>query len=49
MKLTTTSLRRTLNKAYLKEPVQRADIERFKANESGENAKMHLRDFLKDT
>jgi len=60
MKLNPSSLRKTVNKAFLKEPVQRADIERFKANfkrmlerirpeESEENAKTHLRDFLNDT
>jgi adenine-specific DNA-methyltransferase len=60
MELKTHTLRQTLNKAFLKEPVQRADIERFKAgfktllerldaDESEENAKTHLRDFLNDT
>ena len=60
MKINALTLRKTLNKAYLKEPVQRADMERFKANfktllerlnadESEENAKTHLRDFLNET
>lgn len=60
MKLNPISLKKTLNKAYLKEKVIRSDIEQFKANlialldrineeESEENAKGHLTAFLKDT
>ncbi|MCO6493468.1 MAG: Eco57I restriction-modification methylase domain-containing protein [Phaeodactylibacter sp.] len=60
MKLRPIPVRRALNKAYRKEKVLRADIEAFKANlrtlleridtdESEENAKNHLRDFLNHT
>ncbi|MCL5029921.1 MAG: hypothetical protein M1480_12990 [Bacteroidetes bacterium] len=52
--------KQTLNKAYLKEKVLRSDIEKFKSNllnllnnidheESEENVKNHLKDFLNDT
>ena len=60
MKLTCITPTRTLNKAYLKESIQREDIERLKANlitlferikpgESEEHLKNLLADFLKDT
>ena len=60
MKLRPIPVKRALNKAYRKEKVLRADIEAFKANlrtlleridtdESEENAKNHLRDFLNHT
>ncbi len=60
MKIVITPLRKSLNKAYLKAKPQRTDIERFKTNfkilldrinhdESEENAKTHLRDFLNET
>jgi len=52
--------RKAINKAYLKEKVSRQDFDLFRANlrtlferineeESEENAKGHLRDFLRDT
>lgn len=52
--------KQSLNKAYLKEKVLRSDIEKFKSNllnllnnidheESEENVKNHLKDFLNDT
>lgn len=52
--------RQSLNKAYLKEKPHRSDIDKFKLNlmglidkididESEENAKNHVRDFLLDT
>ena len=60
MKMDITPLRRSLNKAYLKVKPQRTEIEQFKVNfktlldrinkdESEENVKTHLRDFLNDT
>jgi len=60
MNLTLVPFKKTLNKAYQKVKPNRADIEQFKANlsrlldridheESEENAKNHLRDFLNDT
>lgn len=62
MKLKTEDSRQTLkrDKAFLKQPVERDDIERFKANlqtllgkinenESEEHHKNFIRDFLKDT
>jgi len=60
MNLTLVPFKKTLNKAYQKVKPNRAEIEQFKANlsrlldridheESEENAKNHLRDFLNDT
>jgi len=60
MKLQPIPIKRALNQAYRKEKALRAEIEAFKANlrallghinteESEENAKNHLRDFLNDT
>ncbi|MCB0565377.1 MAG: Eco57I restriction-modification methylase domain-containing protein [Phaeodactylibacter sp.] len=60
MKLRPIPVKRALNKAYRKEKVLRAEIETFKTNlqvllerinteESEENAKNHLRDFLNHT
>jgi tRNA1(Val) A37 N6-methylase TrmN6 len=60
MQLTTLPFKKTLNKAYQKVKPTRPEIEAFKANlirlldridheESEENVKNHLRDFLNDT
>jgi adenine-specific DNA-methyltransferase len=60
MKLNTIPFKKTLNKAYQKVKPNRTDINRLKANlqrllqridheESEENVKNHLRDFLNDT
>ncbi|MEO8074237.1 MAG: hypothetical protein ABI686_13440, partial [Acidobacteriota bacterium] len=60
MKLTTQTPKVTLNKAFLKQPVNRDEIESFKANlqtllskindkETEEHHKNYVRDFLKDT
>ncbi len=60
MNLALIPFKKTLNKAYQKVKPNRTDIERFKANlsrlldridheESEENVKNHLRDFLNDT
>ncbi|MFM9947933.1 MAG: Eco57I restriction-modification methylase domain-containing protein [Saprospiraceae bacterium] len=60
MNLTLVPFKKTLNKAYQKVKPNRVEIEQFKANlsrlldridheESEENAKNHLRDFLNDT
>ncbi len=60
MKLNAQTPKQSLNKAFLKQPVRRADITLFKANlqtllgkitenESEEHHKNFVRDFLKDT
>ena len=60
MKLTTQTPKKSLNKAFLKQPVNRDEIESFKANlqtllskinenETEEHHKNFVRDFLKDT
>lgn len=60
MKLNAQTPKQSLNKAFLKQPVNRDDINSFKANlqnllgkitdkESEEHHKNFIRDFLKDT